>query len=367
MVSRRYRIQDVEPGMVLAKPAIDHRKRVVLAEGTVLTEKLIDRLENWNIFVVDIFGDEGNPLPEEPVLPTAAFAQPSEEKLKLQERFYSAYQDVVLDVQTAFEQIRYLKVVPLMKVRELANTSIAELSHAPGAINLVYMLQGMDNLTARHSLNVAIIAGVLGRWLGFSAKLLQDLILAALLHDVGKTQLAEELLYKKAAQLTAPETELMRKHTIEGYQLLKRAAYQLPFHILAGVLQHHEGVDGSGYPLQLTGKKIHLFARIIAVADRYEIMTNKNRDENHLTPFAAVESLVREAFEKLDAAVASVFLTNIRDQFIGNFVRLSDGREAVVVYLGRFISQRPVVQTSDGQFIDLEKKRDLHITEVIGV
>jgi len=127
MVIRRYRIQDVEPGMVLAKPAIDHLKRVVLAEGTVLTEKLIDRLENWNIFVVDIFGDEGNPLPQESGLPVAAFGQPTDSAL--QEQFYSAYKDVVQDVQTAFEQIRYLKVVPLIKVRELANTSITDLSH----------------------------------------------------------------------------------------------------------------------------------------------------------------------------------------------------------------------------------------------
>jgi len=365
MVIRRYRIQDVEPGMVLAKPAIDHLKRVVLAEGTVLTEKLIDRLENWNIFVVDIFGDEGNPLPQESGLPVAAFGQPTDSAL--QEQFYSAYKDVVQDVQTAFEQIRYLKVVPLIKVRELANTSIADLSHTPGAINLLHMLQGMDNHTARHSLNVAIIAGVLGRWLGFSTKLLQDLILSALLHDVGKTQIAEEILNKKTTQLTPYESDLMQKHTIEGYQLLKRAAYQLPFHILAGVLQHHEGADGSGYPLQLTGDKIHLFARVIAVADRYELLTNKDMEENYLTPFAAVEALIREAFERLDASVASVFLTNIRDQFIGNIVRLSDGREAAVIYLGRFISQRPVVQTRDGQFIDLEIERELTITEVVRV
>lgn len=365
MVIRRYRIQDVEPGMVLAKPAIDNARRVVLAEGTVLTEKLIDRLQNWNIFAVDIFGDEGHPMPQEPFLEVAAFEQSSD--AKLQEKFYSAYKDIVQDVQAAFEQIRYLKVVPMFKVRELASTSIKDLSHTPGAINLLHMLGGMDDHTVRHSLNVAIIAGVLGRWLGFSTKLLQDLILSALLHDVGKTQISEGILNKKAANLTPYEEDIMKNHTIEGYRLLSRSAYQLPFSVLAGVLQHHEGADGTGYPLKLTGNKMHLFARVIAVADMYETMTNKDIQENYLTPFLAVETMVQQAFEKLDASVASVFLTNIRDQFIGNVVRLSDGREAVVVYLGRFISQRPVVQTRDGQFIDLEKERELHIATVIRV
>lgn len=362
MVIRRFRIQDVEPGMTLGMPAINNAGRVVLTEGTVLTQKLIDRLQNWNIFTVDIAYSDGQRVPEEIPMMSTVFEKPDS---AVQKKFYAAYADTVKAVTAAFEQIRHFKEVPIIKIRELAGTSLQELSHTPGVINLLYMLEGMDDRTVRHSLNVAIIAGVLGRWLGFSAKTLQELILAGLLHDVGKTQIANEIINKDSANLTPNEIKILRNHTIDGYNLLKRSAYRLSFSVLAGVLQHHEGADGKGYPLQLAGKQIHLFAQIIAVADMYETMTNKASQEKHMTPFQAVDTMVRQTFEKLDPFVANVFLNNIRDQFIGNVVRLSDGRAAVVVYLGRVVAERPVVRTQDGEFIDLERIRDLNIVEVI--
>lgn len=365
MLSRRFRIQDVEPGMILAKPAINTAGRVVLTEGTVLTEKLIARLQNWHIYAVDISEVQGA-LATKPVpAMLSLFEKPSLSKLK--KKFYADYEDSIKEVRTAFEQIRYMKVVPMIKMRELADRSLREFSLVPGAINLLYKLAGMGDQLAQHSLNVAVIAGVLGRWLGFSARTLQDLMLSALLHDVGKIQLSPEVLDKQTENLTSAEVELLRNHTIEGYQLLKRSAYRLPFSVLAGVLQHHEWEDGTGYPLQLTRGKIHLFAQVIRAADMYVTMTGKDGQAKRMTPFGAVETMVKQAFEKLDPAISSVFFANIREQFIGNSVRLSDGREAVVVYLSKLVSERPVVHTRDGEFIDLEQIRNLYIAEVISV
>ncbi|CQR74837.1 Cyclic di-GMP phosphodiesterase response regulator RpfG [Sporomusa ovata DSM 2662] len=364
MLSRRFRIQDVEPGMMLAKPAVTVEGRVVLTEGTVLTEKLIARLQNWRIYAVDISEEQGTLAPTTLPAMLSSFKKPAPSKLK--KKFSAEYEDSVKEVEAAFEQIRYMKVVPLIKMRELADRSLREFSLVPGGINLLYMLAGMGDRLAQHSLNVAVIAGILGRWLGFSAKNLRDVILSALLHDVGKIKLSPELLNKKEEDLTSAEVEMIRKHPVEGYQLLKRSAYRLPFSVLAGVLQHHEWEDGTGYPLQLASNKIHLFAQVIRTADMYATMTS-NDQENRMTPFLAVETMVRQAFEKLDPAISGIFLANIREQFIGNIVRLSDGREAVVVYLSKLVSERPVVHTQDGEFIDLEQVRNLYITEVVNV
>jgi HD-GYP domain-containing protein (c-di-GMP phosphodiesterase class II) len=365
MVSRRFRIQDVEPGMILAKPAISTAGRIILTEGTVLTEKLIARLQNWHIYAVDISDVQAAVTPKTIPAMLSLFEQPLLSQVK--KKFYAEYEDSVKEVETAFEQIRYMKVVPMIKMRELADRSFREFSLVPGGINLLYMLAGMGDRLAQHSLNVAVIAGILGRWLGFSAKTLQDLMLSALLHDVGKIQLSQDIINKNSKDLTPTEVKLLRNHTIAGYQLLKRSAYRLPFSILAGVLQHHEWEDGTGYPLQLASSKIHLFAQVIRAADMYADMTSAAGQENRMTPFLAVETMVRQAFERLDPKVSSVFLTNIREQFIGNIVRLSDGREAVIVYLSKRISERPVVHTRDGEFIDLEQVRNLYITEVVNV
>ncbi len=362
MLSRRFRIQDVEPGMILDKPAINSAGRIVLTEGTVLTEKLIARLKNWNIYAVDISDKKGTVRPK--AIP-ALFEKPAVSKLK--KKFYAGFEDSVKEIETAFEQIRYMKVVPLFKMRELADKSFREFSLVPGGINLLYMLAGGPERLAQHSLNVAVIAGVLGRWLGLSAKTLQDVMLSALLHDVGKINFSQDILNKKQGELTPAEKETVRNHTIEGYNLLKRSAYQLPFSVLAGVLQHHELEDGTGYPLKLTGNKIHLFAQIIRIADMYATMTSIDEQGNRMTPFGAVEAMVRQVFETLDTKVSSIFLNNVREQFIGNIVRLSDGREAIVVYLSKLVSERPVVHTRDGDFIDLEQVRNIHITEVVNV
>lgn len=363
MLSRRFRIQDVAPGMVLGKPAINAAGRVVLTEGTVLNQKLIARLQNWNIYAVDI--SEEQEISTQKTIPelVSVFEKPVISKLN--KKFSAEYEESVKEIENAFEQIRYMKVVPVYKMRELADKSLREFSLTPGAINLLYMLAGDGDRLAQHSLNVAVIAGVLGRWLGLSAKTLQDLMLSALLHDVGKLNLAPEIINKQEDELTAAEKTAIQNHTIDGYRLLKRNAYKMPFGVLAGVLQHHERKDGTGYPLQLTGSKIHLFAQIIRVANMYANMTTGDDQGNKMTPFEAVEVMVRQVFETLDTTVSSVFLNNIREQFIGNIVRLSDGREAVVVYLSKLISERPVVHTRDGEFIDLEQVRNIYITEVV--
>lgn len=365
MLSRRFRIQDVEAGMVLGKPAVNSAGRVVLTEGTVLTEKLIARLQNWNIYAVDIADEKESPRPKTMPAMVSLFEKPVLTKLK--KKFTVDYEESVKEIETAFEQIRYMKVVPLFKMRELADKSFREFSLVPGGINLLYMLAGGGDRLAQHSLNVAVIAGILGRWLGLSAKTLQDVILAALLHDVGKIHFPKELIEKREEELTPAEKTTIRNHTIEGYQLLKRSAYQLPFSVLAGVLQHHEWQDGTGYPLQLAGEKIHLFAQIIHVADMYATMTSLDNQGHRVTPFGAVETMVKQVFDTLDTKISSVFLNNIREQFIGNIVRLSDGREAVVVYLSKLVSERPVVHTRDGEFIDLEQVRNIYIAEVIDV
>lgn len=351
--------------MMLARPAMSSAGRIVLSEGTVLTEKLIARLQNWHIYAVDIAESQGILLPQDlPVMP-ALFREPVPSALKKQ--FYAEYEESVREIETAFQQIRYMNVVPMMKMRELADRSLREFALVPGGVNLLYMLADMGEQLARHSLNVTVIAGILGRWLGFSAQMLQDVMLAALLHDVGKIHISQEILDKKREELTADEVQLVRNHTIEGYQLLKRSAYRLPFSVLAGVLQHHEWADGTGYPLQLAGNKIHIFAQVIRTADMYATLTDKDVRGNRLTPFSVVETMVRQAFEKLDPAISGVFLANIREQFIGNIVRLNDGREAVVIYLSKNIAARPVVHTREGEFIDLEQVRHLYITEVIDV
>ena len=124
-------------------------------------------------------------------------------------------------------------------------------------------------------------------------------------------------------------------------------------------------MNGKGYPIGLSRDKIQPFARIIAVADIYDAMTSDRVYRRKVTPYKVVEVLLNEMFATVDPVVCTTFLNNVRDYFLGNIVELSDGRIGKVVYLWNFSGAMPVVRTTDGEFIDLEKNRDIAIIKLV--
>lgn len=349
-VTRRYRIDEVEPGLELAGNLVTDNGRFALGEGTVLTASLIQRLRGWGVEVLDVKVTTEVKVKEPPPLSEA------------QQLIAREYDETVAVLRKSFQTIRFFKEVPLSEMREIAAGRLEPLINTSGVLNHLHVIHRRDDYTFHHSINVAVICGVLGRWLGYKGGELADLILAGLMHDIGKTQIKLEIL-RKPGKLTAPEMKIMMLHTTRGYNLVKEL--ELPTGVLCAILQHHEREDGSGYPLQVGRDKIHPFAQVVAVADIYDAMTSETVYRRKLTPFAAVETLIQDMYNKLEPHVCTVFLNNVRDYFIGNVVELSDGREAEVVYLGKFISARPVVRAEDGEFIDLDKKHELSIVKLI--
>lgn len=349
-LTKRYWIDEIEPGMELSGSLVTENGKFALGEGTLLTPNLIERLRGWGVEYVEV-KIAGEVKEKEPVRLTAQ-----------QKAVSDNYNDTVTTLKRSFETVRFFKQVPLKEMTELANTNIEPFINTSGALNHLLVVHRKDDYTFHHSINVSILCGILGRWLGYRGQELQELVMAGLLHDIGKTQIPLEIL-RKPSTLTEAEMEVMRLHTTRGYNLVKEM--NLPPTVSFAILQHHEREDGSGYPLKVTGEKIHPVAKIVAVADIYDAITSETVYRRKRTPFAAVDALVKDMYDKLDPNICTVFLNNVRDYFVGNIVALSDGREAEVVYLGQFPSARPVVKTEDGEFIDLEHKRDLSILELV--
>ena len=130
--------------------------------------------------------------------------------------------------------------------------------------------QCRDGFTVAHEKRVADLAVRIGQHLGIRGLNLEILRMGAMLHDIGKIALPAEILGKPAA-LTELEYALVREHTLTGFRILQNLPTALPIAEIA--YQHHERMDGSGYPRQLKGDHILLEARIIAVADTFDAMT----------------------------------------------------------------------------------------------
>ena len=322
--------------------------KAILGKGTMLTDNRIRLLERWGVERVAV--EVGFTSSE-----SRAFLPWSFDR----ETFNQYYKDTVDLVKTAFKSISLFREVPVARMQELANEKIDPLIDAPGVVNHLLMIRHTDDYTFEHSVNVAILSGIIGKWMGITGQDLRDLIFSGLMHDIGKSQVPAEIL-NKPGKLLPDEMEIMRRHTTRGYFLLKEVP-KVPMVVMLSVLQHHERMDGSGYPLRLKGADIHNFARIIAVADIYDAMTSDRVYRRRTTPYHVIDNLFDQMRAWLDPAVCSKFLYHVRDYFSGNVVMLSDGRQAEIIRPGDFPTGLPLVRTSDGHFVNLEQKRDIKI------
>jgi HD-GYP domain-containing protein (c-di-GMP phosphodiesterase class II) len=134
----------------------------------------------------------------------------------------------------------------------------------------------------------------------------------------------------------------------------------------AGVLQHHERLDGSGYPYGLTDGDINQYAKIIAIADIYDAMTSERPYRRRLTPLAAMEAIADQMYEKLETGICLTFLDNLQDFFTGNSVLLSNGQRAKIIVLSgqdRFWT-KPLVCGANGTLLDLQHE-EISIVDLI--
>lgn len=350
---KRCPVEELKPGTILGTDVLSVDGQVMLSANTVLGAARIKRLATWGYDSVITIEDD-------------AVANAEQEK-RLSERvqFNVKYEQTVSLVKSAFEEIRYFKEVPLKQMQDLSDNALVSLTATPGALGYLHSLRDTDNYTFQHSVNVAIIAGVLSKWLGDGNERMKDMVLAGLLHDVGKAIVPTEVL-NKPGPLTASEMEVMQRHSDYGYDMLKKATV-LADDVLEGVWQHHERLDGTGYPRGLREGNVVPSARIIAIGDIYDAMTSDRVYRRKTTPFAVIKTLFANMFDKLDAAMCTVFLNNLKDYFVGSTVQLSNGLLAEVIYMDWMTWDRLTVKTADGEYIELGEGSDVKIVQCFQV
>jgi putative nucleotidyltransferase with HDIG domain len=166
-------------------------------------------------------------------------------------------------------------------------------------------IQERDILTYEHSRRVATYAHRLARSLGWSRRDARDLALAALVHDLGKTWIANDILNKSAA-LSDEERRKMERHPVIGARIL--IGCDVHSFYVETVLHHHEAWNGRGYPAGLQGEEIPMSARILAVADVYDVLTSQRPYKAPLSKDAARERLLQGAGSSFDPLIVQVFL-----------------------------------------------------------
>jgi len=218
---------------------------------------------------------------------------------------------------------------------------------------------------AAHALNVGVVAMLIGRSLGLHEPDMLDVGVGALMHDVGKQDMAER--YHHADEHCSPsEAAAYRDHVARGVAHGRRMA--LSVGALAVLAQHHEHADGSGFPRQITTDQMSLAARIVAIVNRYDNLCNPAARRAALTPHEAVATLFAQGRQAFDATVLNAFIRVVGVYPAGSLVQLTDDRYAMVVAVNSSRPLKPRVLVHDMQaprnealVVNLEQAGDLGI------
>lgn len=236
---------------------------------------------------------------------------------------------LILDAMRALEdQVRTGKALELDKARRLSDAMLDLMLQDRGAVIALSTIKSHDEYTLFHSLNVMILSLALGTMLPLATDQLRELGLAALMHDVGKITIPKDLL-QKPGPLTTEEWKLMRRHPANGAHLLdgmKGSAKAM----MVVAFEHHMRHDLQGYPQPFERQQLHLFSRVVAVADAYDAMTTMRAYRAPLRPDRAVAVLLRESRKAFDPTLVKVFINMLGIYPVGALVRLSTGEVGVV-------------------------------------
>ena len=214
--------------------------------------------------------------------------------------------------------------------------------------------------------NVAALSAMLGIICGYSKEDLTTLTMGALLHDVGKLDVNINIL-NKPGTLNDNEFEVIRNHPEAGWRrLCSIYAPGLDMRMIASIAyQHHEHLDGHGYPRHLTRDNICEFARIVAIADVYDAMTSNRCYRSALCPFDVISNFEQEGINKYHPKYILTFLEKIANSYINSEVLLSNDKIARIIYITNKLT-RPVVQLKDSsEFINLEEHPEIYIQAII--
>ena len=374
---QRVRTSNLVPGMISAEDVYSYNNQLILPKGTELTDKIITRLEFYSVLAIKVEDEMASELDSskdessEGALKETSFSSITEnlsysEKIKATTQFKEFKKNFVENTEALQGNLHKIveenAPVNVDEMLKSVSNLISEGSTSISIFDMLHNMRNYDDLTYVHSMSVSLICNIFGKWLGYGEEDIKVLTLAGLLHDIGKLMIPESII-KKPSRLTDQEFNIIKTHTVQGYNILKNQ--NIDDRIKTAALMHHERSDGSGYPLGCSNEKIADFAKIVAISDVYDAMTAARVYRGPLCPFKVVAIFEAEGLQKYDSRFILTFLEHITETYINNRVVLSDGTTGDIVMINKNALSRPMIKAGDGRFINLVERLDLTIENFV--
>lgn len=220
-----------------------------------------------------------------------------------------------------------------------------------------------------HSLNVTMLALLMGKALELDGETLRTIGVAAVFHDIGKEEIPSRVLLK-TDPLSHAEVELIKQHPAVGAKLALQA--KMPAPVVAAILQHHENIDGSGYPNSLTAENISHAAKVIAITNHYDNLCNPANITSALTPYEALSTMFAKRKGWFDQGMLAKLVRALGVYPPGSIIQLSNGATGIVISVNSLKPLQPTVMVYDASvpkseaiILDLEKTPEVSISKAL--
>ncbi|WP_315443912.1 HD domain-containing phosphohydrolase [uncultured Selenomonas sp.] len=372
---KAFAVRSLLPEMLLGRTVYDGDTDIVLVEGgTVLDRDMIKLLKEKD--VASVYVDEDSILAavqKEKAIKREREAASEDTALperdaKLDSKYEEDYRYVYGEMEKLFQEAALtgrLNMDILQPV--MASGRLRDLyKEGATAVSMIYTMNQDGDYNIHHCVHLAILSGLMAKWMGLVGMDRQNLVLAGLFLDIGKQFIEKDLLEKKG-RLTEEEFDILKNHVVDSFKLLEGSELSGRTDLMNGVIQHHERNDGSGYPSGLEADQISTFGKVLAVLDSYDAMASSRSYAEKRSPFEVFKILYADVLDgKLDSEYAVLFMRKLNAALNGCWLRLSDGTAGRIVYIDESrVTAMPVVQLTDGGFIDLNTVKDITVVEIM--
>ncbi|WP_019029240.1 HD-GYP domain-containing protein [Colwellia piezophila] len=348
---KKIAINQLEPGMYVLSIGSKHKTLTVKSEGYILAKESIKKLIKAGITHVTIDPSRQKKteridkiLPEiaEPVT-TPQLEKNSTVTLDQEMKKASKLYDNAKTLQhKILNSLTEHKTINVIEAKESTDAIVDSIFRNQDALLCMSRLRMKDEYLVEHSLNVAILMALFAKHLKFDRQVIEQLALGAFLHDIGKVLVPPEILHKPG-KLTPAEFDIIKSHVDLGVQILVETPGFTDI-VLNMVKQHHERLNGMGYPAQLTEQQISQYGRMIAIVDSYDAMTAERVYKAGMHPIKAFKILMKDSPSSYDNQLVEQFINCLGIYPIGTLVKLTSGKLGLISQLNKSKPLQPFVR-----------------------
>lgn len=342
---KRIHASECTEGDILAEDILNHHGAVLLPSGTIINEYIAQKIISVGVEYLLVSRRQRD----------AEFLDAS------YRHFEKRFEDSVQELKHLSCDLAKGKRLDYATLCKITGTILSGWQEPEHVLKYLSKIRDANDVTYYHSINVSFYAALIAGWLNLARDDIKIIIHAALLHDLGKLRIPNELLNKEE-KLSLHEFAEIKRHTVYGYELIREDS-SIADEVKDAILMHHEREDKSGYPLGVGCDDLCICTKIVAVADVYDAMTSERPYKKALTPFEAFEEFLTVGLGNMDVRIVNTLLFNLSRYYVGSRVLLNNGLAGNIAYIPPHRVWKPIVDTGS-TLLDLSREEEISIASM---